>query len=44
MTRSRARAVRVTALVLYYLAIAVGVLLVRLTPDYAAVGFVYQAF
>jgi hypothetical protein len=35
---------RIVALTLYYLAVILAVLLVRLTPDYAAVPFVYQAF
>ena len=38
------RAARIAVLTLYYLAIAAGVVLVRLLPDYTAIGFVYQAF
>ena len=35
---------RIVVLTLYYLAIIAGVALARLTPDYAAIPFVYQAF
>ena len=35
---------RVLLLTLYYLAIALGVLAVHLTPDHAPAPFVYQAF
>jgi hypothetical protein len=35
---------RIVVLTLYYLAIILGVILVRLSPDYAAIPFVYQAF
>ena len=36
--------VRLVVLTLYYLAIIGGLLVVRLTPDYKAAAFVYQAF
>jgi hypothetical protein len=38
------RPVRIALLTLYYLAVIGGLVLVRVTPDYRATGFVYQAF